>query len=468
MKSVLIASSQTETSSRIQSRLKSEFAIERVATRAEALAALRSRRHDLVFVDLEVLCESDPQEDFTDALQAFWRSHPATKVVVVTPQDTLREAVMAVKAGASDYILCPINSEELAFVTRKIYEASIRQSELDYLRDRFWQAEDHEVLQTRSDAMRQVFYKIRSVAPTRSTVLLAGETGTGKSVLAKLIHRHSNRRDCQFISVHCGAIPDTLLESELFGHEKGAFTGAVRKKLGRFEIAKGGTILLDEIGTITPAAQIKLLGILQDGIFQRVGGEDTIDANVRVIAATNASLKEMAESGTFRKDLFYRLNVFPIEVPPLRARREDIPFFVAGFLDKLNRFQSKAIHEVHPQVLAALQRYNWPGNIRELENLVERAYILEKSAVLTPESFPGELFECLPASTEIHLDAALGLAEVRRIGIAQIERRYLQELLSRNHGRIKQSAFQAAVTTRQLHKLMKKHGIRKEEFKHRR
>jgi DNA-binding NtrC family response regulator len=466
MKSALIASSQTETSALIQSRLKNEFAIERVATRAEALAALQDKRHDLVFVDLEVLCESDRQEDFKSALQAFWRSHPAARVVVVTAQDTLREAVMAVKAGASDYILRPINAEELSFVTRKIYEALLRQSELDYLRDRFWQLEDHEVLQTRSDAMRQVFYKIKSVAPTRSTVLLAGETGTGKSVLAKLIHRHSNRRDCQFISVHCGAIPDSLLESELFGHEKGAFTGAVRKKLGKFEIAKGGTILLDEIGTITPAAQIKLLGILQDGIFQRVGGEDTIDANVRVIAATNADLKEMAESGAFRKDLFYRLNVFPIEVPPLRARREDIPFFVVDFLEKLNRFQSKSIHGVHPQVQEALQRYNWPGNIRELENLLERAYILEKSAILTPESFPGELFECSPPSAEMPVNAALRLAEARRIGIAQIERRYIQELLSRNHGRINQSAAEAAVSPRQLHKLMKKHGIRKEEFKH--
>jgi DNA-binding NtrC family response regulator len=465
MKSALVVSSQKETSTQIQAHLKNDFKIQRAATRTEALAALQNKRHDLIFIDLGLLCDFDRQEDFRTVLQTFWRTHPSTKVVVVTPQDTLREAVMAVKAGASDYILHPINSEELSFVTRKIYDALIRQSELDYLRDRFWQAEAHEVLQTRSDAMRQVFYKIRSVAPTRSTVLLAGETGTGKSVLAKLIHRHSNRRDCQFISVHCGAISDTLLESELFGHEKGAFTGAVRKKLGKFEIAKGGTILLDEIGTITPAAQIKLLGILQDGIFQRVGGEETIDANVRVIAATNSNLKEMSGKGTFRKDLYYRLNVFPIEVPPLRARREDIPFFVAGFLEKLNSFQSKAIHDVHPQVLEALQRYSWPGNIRELENLVERAYILEKSAVLTPESFPGELFESALPSADTQVNASLHLAEVRRIGIAQIERRYIKELLGRNHGRINQSAAEAAVTTRQLHKLMKKYGIRKEEFK---
>ena len=168
--------------------------------------------------------------------------------------------------------------------------------------------------------MKMVFDKIRSVALTKSTVLLTGETGTGKGVLANLVHRHSNRRDAQFISVHCGAIPDTLLESELFGHEKGAFTGAVRRKLGKFEIASGGTIFLDEIGTITPSAQIKLLQVLQDGTFQRVGGEETIEANVRVIAATNADLKKMCDDGHFRKDLYYRLDVFPIELPPLRGR----------------------------------------------------------------------------------------------------------------------------------------------------
>jgi transcriptional regulator with GAF, ATPase, and Fis domain len=316
-----------------------------------------------------------------------------------------------------------------------------------------------------SRAMAHVRKLVAQVAPSDASVLVLGESGTGKELVARGVHEASQRCDGPFVPVNCGAIPGELLESELFGHEKGAFTGAVRKKLGKFEIAKGGTILLDEIGTITPAAQIKLLGILQDGIFQRVGGEETIDANVRVIAATNSNLKEMSGKGTFRKDLYYRLNVFPIEVPPLRARREDIPFFVAGFLEKLNSFQSKAIHDVHPQVLEALQRYSWPGNIRELENLVERAYILEKSAVLTPESFPGELFESALPSADTQVNASLHLAEVRRIGIAQIERRYIKELLGRNHGRINQSAAEAAVTTRQLHKLMKKYGIRKEEFK---
>ncbi len=283
--------------------------------------------------------------------------------------------------------------------------------------------------------------------------------------MANLIHRHSNRRDAQFISVHCGAIPDTLLESELFGHEKGSFTGAVRRKLGKFEIAHGGTIFLDEIGTITPSAQIKLLQVLQDGAFQRVGGEETIEANVRVIAATNADLKKMCDDGQFRKDLYYRLNVFPIELPPLRGRVEDVPYFVEEFLKIMNRLNTKEIHDTHPRVIEAFKNYSWPGNIRELENLMERAYILESSSVLTPESFPGELFESETLSATVSVDAGLSIAEVRRKGIEDIERNYLKEQLAQNRGKIQGTAKAAGITTRQLHKLMKKHGIRKEEFK---
>jgi transcriptional regulator with GAF, ATPase, and Fis domain len=313
--------------------------------------------------------------------------------------------------------------------------------------------------------MEKVYDKIRSVAPTKSTVLLMGETGTGKGVLANLIHQHSNRRNVQFISVHCGAIPDTLLESELFGHEKGAFTGAVKRKLGKFEIASGGTIFLDEVGTITPSAQIKLLQVLQDGTFQRVGGEETLEAKVRVVAATNVDLKEMCEERKFRKDLYYRLNVFPIEIPPLRERPEDIPHLVEGSLKRLNMFNTKEIYHIDTQVLEAFRHYSWPGNIRELENLIERAYILESSPRLTPESFPSELFESGLSFATLSVDSSSTLAEVRRRGIENIERNYLKDLLTQKKGKIKESAEAAGITTRQLHKLMAKHEIRKEEFK---
>jgi transcriptional regulator with GAF, ATPase, and Fis domain len=313
--------------------------------------------------------------------------------------------------------------------------------------------------------MRNVFDKIRSVSPTKSTVLLTGDTGTGKSVLAQLIHQHSNRRDAQFISVHCGAIPDTLVESEMFGHEKGAFTGAIKRKLGKFEIANGGTIFLDEIGTITPSAQIKLLQVLQDGTFQHVGGEETIKTDVRVIAATNADLKNMCDEGQFRKDLYYRLNVFPIEIPALRERFEDIPLFIDTFLKNLNKFSLKEINAAHPQVLDAFSRYSWPGNIRELENLIERAYILETSDQLTPESFPGELFESDSTPVFIPSSEDLTLTAARQRGVEEVERNYLKDVLTRHKGKIGDSAKVAGISTRQLNKLMNKYGIRKEEFK---
>jgi len=313
--------------------------------------------------------------------------------------------------------------------------------------------------------MKEVFHKIRSVAPTRSTVLLMGETGTGKGVMARLIHQHSNRRDAQFISVHCGAIPDNLIESELFGHEKGAFTGAVRRKLGKFEVAQGGTIFLDEIGTITPSAQIKLLQVLQDGSFQRVGGESTLESNVRVIAATNVDLTNLCENGLFRRDLYFRLNVFPIKLPALRERLEDIPHLLQGFLNKMNTYESKKISKVHPLVIEAFYRYSWPGNIRELENLVERAFILETSDTLSPDSFPGEILEsdAIPANPMVN--AGLTLAEARSKILEHFERNYLKEILSTNRGKIQDSANSAGISTRQLHKLMSKYGIRKEEFK---
>nr|NIV97685.1 AAA domain-containing protein [Candidatus Saccharibacteria bacterium] len=322
-----------------------------------------------------------------------------------------------------------------------------------------------ELVQTKSSKMRNVFDKIRSVSPTKSTVLLTGDTGTGKSVLAQLIHQHSNRRDAQFISVHCGAIPDTLVESEMFGHEKGAFTGAIKRKLGKFEIANGGTIFLDEIGTITPSAQIKLLQVLQDGTFQRVGGEEILKTDVRVIAATNADLKKMCDEDQFRKDLYYRLNVFPIEIPTLSERFEDIPLFIDTFLKNLNKFSLKEINAAHPQVFDAFSRYSWPGNIRELENLIERAYILETSDQLTPESFPNELFESESTPVFIASSEELTLTEARQRGVEEVERNYLKDVLTRHKGKIGDSAKSAGISTRQLNKLMNKYGIRKEEFK---
>jgi DNA-binding NtrC family response regulator len=465
MRSVLVTSIKQEAFRAIQSCFPSDYVIDRALTLNQAIEVLQKKRYDLIFIDIDFLCKKVDGLNYKKALQPFWELHPSIEIIVISSQDQIREAVKAVKAGARDYLTYPISPEEVKYVSDSINDSVIIESELDYLRDKFWQVDSSKIVQTKSASMKAVFNKIRSVSPTRSTVLLIGESGTGKSLMAKLIHQHSNRRDAQFISVHCGAIPDTLLESELFGHEKGAFTGAVRRKLGKFEIAKGGTIFLDEIGTITPSAQIKFLQILQDGTFQRIGGEETFKANVRGIAATNADLKKMCDEGKFRIDLYYRLNVFPIEIPPLRERIEDLSILADVILARLNKFYPKEIHSVHPRVMDSFKKYLWPGNIRELENLMERAYILETSLVLTPESFPNELFDSESSRVSIPSSDSLTLAQTRQRGIEEIERNYLKDVLARNKGRINESARNAGITTRQLNKLMNKYGIRKEEFK---
>jgi DNA-binding NtrC family response regulator len=465
MKKILVITQEEHAYRLILSAFKSQDAVEKIDQKALALDLLKNKQFDMIFIDLNALNHNVAGNNYRDALMPFWQMYPSMGIIVMAPQEKMRDAVKAVKAGASDYLTYPLDAEELKLVSENISKTRFMQPELDYLRDQIGEGDLFELLRTNSDRMKTVYQQIRSVSPTKSTVLLIGETGTGKSVLAKLIHRQSNRKDAPFVNIHCGAIPDSLIESELFGHEKGSFTGAVRRKLGKFEFATGGTILLDEIGTITPAAQIKLLQVLQDGTYQRVGGEENLKTDARVIAATNADLNKMCDEGSFRKDLYYRLNVFPIEIPPLRDRPDDIMPFIETFLNKLNQFSLKTIHGVHPQVIESLQKYNWPGNIRELENLVERAHILEASSVLTPESFPNELFEGETTSVFIPSSEHLTLAAARQRGTEEIERNYIKDVLARNKGKINESARDAGISSRQLNKLMNRYGIRKEEFK---
>lgn len=458
----MVLSREQEIADQIISELENSYSAIHVSDKKTALNQLKDRRTDTLFIDIDIL--EGIQSDLRGELRSFWSVHPGLDIVVMTPRKKIRQAVQAVKSGAGEYLTYPIVPDEVRLVMNSLKTATLIDSELEYLRDRQWRSEAMDMLDTKSPAMREVFQKIRSVAPTKTTVLLTGETGVGKGVLAKLIHLLSNREDARFISVHCGAIPDTLVESELFGHEKGAFTGAVKRKLGKFEIAHDGTLFLDEIGTITPAVQVKLLSVLQDATFCRVGGESILKTNARVITATNTDLKSMCEESTFRKDLYYRLNVFPIEIPPLRERPEDIQTFVEYFLKKMNRTNHKNIRDIHHLAMEALVRYSWPGNIRELENLIERAYILESSSVLTPESFPTELFDT-EISTTLPIDASLSLADARKMVIDNFERQYIKDTLARHNGKINPSAEAAGISTRQLNKLMHRYGIQKESFK---
>ena len=470
MKNVLVIADNPTIARDITGPLQQKHAVTQAADGTRGLEIFSRRRFDLVFIDVEQLgilgngCDQG-QSRYHRGLQCFWEVFPGVQIIVTAIPEAMREVVEAVKSGAANYLTFPINPDELHYIVENLRDNLRVQSELNFLRDQYWERDSFEVLTTESPVMKRTLKKIHSVAPTRSTVLLLGETGTGKGVMAKTLHRYSNRQDRQFISVHCGAISDTLLESELFGHEKGAFTGAIRRKMGKFEIAHQGTIFLDEIGSISPSMQIKLLKVLQERTFERVGGEQSVTVDVRIIAATNSNLQKMSEEGTFRRDLFYRLNVFPIEVPSLRERIEDVELLVEAFLKGLNRQYDKKIHGIHPAVIGALSGYHWPGNIRELENLIERAYILETANILTPESFPGEFFQTGRIIPKSFIDTNLPLEEVRRQGVENLERQYLKKVLAQNNGKINATANQAGVGVRQLHKLLTKYGIHKEEFK---
>jgi DNA-binding NtrC family response regulator len=464
MEKILIISKTIRDLDNLHSLFDSTFSINHCSAIEKGTNLLKQERYDLIIFDIDLIrepCESS----YNKFLQSFWHIHSSVKIVVMSDPKSVREAVQVVKAGAWDYLNYPLNPAEVKYLLESMRESIKIKSELDYLRDQFWQNDCLESIHTNNLEMKKVYNKIRMVAPTKSTVLLTGETGTGKSVIAKLIHKHSNRQENQFISIHCGAIPDNLIESEFFGHEKGAFTGAIKKRTGKFEIANGGTIFLDEIGTITPAAQIKLLKVLQDQAFYPVGSEKVIKTNVRIIAATNVDLKELCDNSEFRLDLYYRLNVFPIEVIPLRKRLEDLSYFVDFFIKRLNQFHQKEINGISPQVIDALLQYEWPGNIRELENLIERAYILETSNMLTPESFPTDLFEKTDGVAYLNIDTSLPLAMVRKKAIEDIERNYLKEILTKNKGVINISAKDTGVSVRQFHKLMCRHGLQKKDFK---
>lgn len=469
MNSLLLLTVRAQLLEAVQSVLTADEHLDQVVKPEHLLRVFQKKRHEVVIIDLDSIVGSGGKwaaDDSRGLIGELKRLLPTVQIVLLTPRDRVTDAIAAVGAGASSYHKTPIQPEELRHIIDKSKSVLRTLGELEHLRANFGRTDLPDLARTNSAAMQSIYEQIRAVAPTRATILLLGETGTGKSLLAKLIHRFSNRSGKPLISVHCGAIPEGLVESELFGHEKGAFTGAIKKKLGKFEIAHGGSIFLDEIGTISAAVQIKLLQVLQEQTFQRVGGESSLVSDVRVLAATNVDIGAMVQRGEFRSDLFYRLNVFAIRVPPLRERSEDIPLLVELFLDQLNRRYLKEIAGLRPGVLEALCQYQWPGNIRELENVMERAYILEQAELIGADKLPPEIVRVVSGQARVlwKPDPAQSLAEVRRMAVAQAERGYLEEVLKLHGGRINQSALAAGITTRQLYKLMKRYDLRKEGF----
>lgn len=466
MNSVLVATRAITSFNVITHALGNGCRVEQASSLTACFARFQKLMPGLIFIDIKLIRPQQPRtlpSDYRRVFRPFHQLIPSLAIIVLAAHSEVSEAISAVKGGATRYLTTPLNPEEVCRTVESIDGCSSLSSQRYYPHDQFLDGDSQRMLKTDSPEMFAVLEKVRMVAPTSTAVLLTGETGTGKGVVAQLIHERSMRSEGKFISVHCGAVPESLIESELFGHERGAFTGAIRRKLGQFEMASGGTIFLDEIGTVTVATQIKLLQVLQDQTIHPVGAERPVFCDVRVIAASNIDLEAMCRQGEFRTDLYYRLNVFPIYIPPLRSHSKDIPLFIEFFIKRFNTLNRRNITNVSPEVMRALQQYHWPGNIRELENLIQRAFIIETSSELTKKAFPQELF--FEHETEKDSNAWPTLADIRRQAKEESEQQYLRSLLTETKGRINQAADLAGISRRQIHKLLTRYGIRKEDFK---
>ena len=467
MREILAITPNQESFNSFHETMGEGYRLTLTSNRISGFEAYQAKRFDLCFVDINMIPResTDTSASKKNLIKDLQQIHPDVPLVLIANDENTEMVISLSAEFGCIYLNYPLTLDEIKLALDKAFRAQIQKAEIQYLRDQFWNPESLHLINSTNTKMRGLLENVKSVAPTKSTVLLNGETGVGKSVFAQLIHQHSNRKEKQFIHVHCGAITESLLESELFGHEKGSFTGAFKRKLGKFELAHGGTIFLDEISTLTVAAQIKLLQVLQNGTFQRVGGEIDVTVDIRVIAATNENLEELAQQGKFRKDLLYRLNVFPLCIPPLRERLEDLPGMIEVFLKELNGSHQKGISSIQPEAIQTLSQYDWPGNVRELENLVERAYIIEKSNVLTTEGFPLEIIKKNSQNAVLPLNIDLPLAEARSRTLENFERQYLKELLSKSKGKISMAAEIAGIGVRQLNKLMHKYQLDKKDFK---
>jgi len=351
-----------------------------------ALNYLDESEVDVVITDMKM-----PAISGQEVLEHMRKNYPHIPVLIMTAYGSIDGAVEAMKCGAFDYISKPFSNEELVLSVRKAVMLSRSEQEIIRLRQTLAEQHGPHKLVGRSKPIREVLQMVSKVAPSKSTVLVTGESGTGKELIAKAIHYSSPRKDGPFISVNCMSLSPGVLESEIFGHEKGSFTGATAMKKGRFELADGGTLFLDEIGELSSDLQVKLLRVLQEKAFERVGGSRTITVDIRLVVATNKDLKKEVEQGNFREDLYYRLNVVNINLPPLRERREDIPVLVAHFMRKLSGESDKAAKKFAPEALEYLTAYEWPGNVRQLENVVERCMVLAAKDVIGVEDLPSEI-----------------------------------------------------------------------------
>ena len=440
-KSILIVDDERKMAVVLQAAFEEDgYAVEIAQSGEDALAKFRQNPVPLVITDLKM-----PDMSGIDVLEAVKKLRPDVEVILMTAYATAQTAVEAMKKGAYDYVIKPFSLEELKLRARHVFEKRQLEQHNRQLQNELQEKYSIENMVGRSGKMQDVYKMVHKVAPSDATVLILGESGTGKELVARAIHYLSPRRDKPFVAVNCAALPENLLESELFGFEKGAFTGADRRKLGQFELAGEGTIFLDEIAEMTPAIQVKLLRVLQNREFMRLGGTEVIEMKARVIAATNQSLEELILDGRFREDLYYRINVFPIMLPPLRSRKEDIPDLVQHFLQKY-----KPGAEITAEAMTVLQRYDWPGNVRELENVIERALIMAGDQPIRPEDLPAQLSSRPSVATD-----AFDIPD-EGIDLEEVEKRLLFRAIEKAGGNKTRAAQLLGITRRKLYSMLER------------
>jgi DNA-binding NtrC family response regulator len=383
VKSLLVVDDEIGARESLKMVFKEDFEVLLAKTAEEAFSQMKEHTPDIILLDILL-----PDLDGLKVLERMKREDPDAIVIMITATRTVRTAVEAMKLGAYDYVTKPFDVDELRLIVNRALSNQALQKEVKYLRERIDERYDFGRMIGKGKGMKHIFHLIEQIAPSRATVLVMGESGTGKELVSRAIHHQSPRKNFPFITINCAAIPETLMESELFGHEKGAFTNAIEKKLGRCEVAHQGTLFLDEIGELSLATQAKILRFLEQKEFNRVGSSKTIKVDVRLITATNKDLTQQIKKGEFREDLYYRINVVPIVIPPLRERREDIPLLIEHFIKKINEENGKRVKGVSEEALAWMIQYDWPGNVRELENLIERMVALTPNEYIQPRELP--------------------------------------------------------------------------------
>ncbi|NQU09900.1 sigma-54-dependent Fis family transcriptional regulator [bacterium] len=445
--SILIVDDERHTREGLERALRESYEVHLAEDARKAREVLETRTIDVLLTDLRL-----PGEDGMKLLRRARSLSSPPVCIMMTAYGSIEGAVEAMAAGAARYVTKPVNLEELELVIRRELASRRVQEENINLRSQVDQKFGLENIVGRSPVMMSIFDTVRQVAASRATVLVVGATGTGKELIAHAVHNLSPRKDGPFVAVHAAALPSTLLESELFGHEKGSFTGAIERRIGRFELADGGTLFLDEVSEIEPAMQVKLLRVLEERAFERVGGAKTLEVDVRLVAATNRDLKKLVGEGKFRDDLFYRLSVVTIDLPPLRERREDIPLLVRTFLDECNRENNKRVQDLTPEVMNNLLAYDWPGNVRELRNAVEQMVVLARSERLTVRDLPAA----------VRGGADLTKINVVRSGmtVEEAERQLIVQALKETNGNRTLAAKKVGMSRRTLHRKLNQYGLK--------